>query len=119
MNSTDTDIEINIDVEDVHDLVTSDLNGEKIESLLYRSGYDSEHKVGDEGVSVLEISADSVTIIMSETWEADGMWYIDPSSIVLDVLVDGEFHRTFFPDDIAKENDLVEYIDNLIESVVL
>lgn len=116
MNTTDTDIDI--DVEDVRDIVTSDLNGEKIESLLYKAGMDSEHKLGGEGVSVLEIICDSVKIIMSETWESDGQWYIDPTSIVLDVLRDDQFVRTFFPEDIDNENDLVDYIDKLIEDVL-
>lgn len=117
MNTTDTDIDI--DIEDVHEIITSDLNGERIESLLYKAGLDSEHKLGDEGVSVLEIQGDSLTIIMSETWETDGLWYIDPKNIVLDIFEGDRFERTVFPDDIHSEEDLVEWVEDLFEQGVI
>ena len=113
MNTTESDT--NLDIEEVQEIVTTDLRGDKIERLLYKAGLDSEHKMGDEGVSILEIRGDSITLIMSETWEADGMWYIDPTSIVLDVFEGDRFFRTYFPEDIDSEETLVEYIEDLVE----
>lgn len=115
MNNTESDS--NIDIDEVHEIVTTDFKGDKIERLLYEAGLDSEHKVGDEGTTVLEVSAENVTVIMSETWEADGEWYIDPATVVLDVLVDGSFVDTVFPDrrDHPNENALVANISNIIE----
>lgn len=115
MNITESDS--NIDIDEVHEIVTTDFKGDKIERLLYEAGLDTEHKVGDEGITVLEITAQNVTVIMSETWEADGEWYIDPSSVVLDVLLNGEFLNTAFPDreEIPSEIELVAYITNLFE----
>lgn len=115
MNITESDS--NIDIEEVHEIITNDFKGDKIESLLYEAGLDTEHKVGDEGITVLEITAENVTVIMSETWEADGEWYIDPSSVVLDILLNGEFLNTAFPDkeEIPSESELVAYITNIFE----
>jgi hypothetical protein len=115
MNITESDS--NIDIEEVREIVTNDFKGDKIERLLYEAGLDTEHKVGDEGITVLEITAENVTVIMSETWEADGEWYIDPSSVVLDVLLNGEFLNTAFPEreEIPTENELVSYIANIFE----
>lgn len=114
MNIAESDTDIDT-VEEVQDVVTTDLKGDKIERLLYKSGLDSEHKIGEEGVSVLEIRGDTITVIMSETWEADGLWYIDPNNIVLDFFEDGEFLDTHFPEEILSEEDLVAYVDNTIE----
>jgi len=115
MNITESDS--NIDIEEVREIVTNDFKGDKIERLLYEAGLDTEHKVGEEGITVLEITAESVTVILSETWEADGEWYIDPSSVVLDVLRNGEFLNTAFPEreEIPSENELVAYITNIFE----
>lgn len=112
MNTTDTDIEIDID--DVHDLVTSDLNGDKIESLLYKAGLDTQHFSDEDGISRLEIQGDSVTVVMSETWESDGRWFIDPKTIVLDKLVQDQITETKFPE-VKTEEELVEYIENLFD----
>ena len=118
MNNTESDS--NIDIEEVHEIVTNDFKGDKIERLLYEAGLDTEHKVGDEGITVLEVTAENVTVIMSETWEADGEWYIDPATVVLDVLVDGNFVDTVFPDrrDHPNENALVANISNIIEETL-
>jgi len=118
MNITESDS--NIDIEEVREIVTNDFKGDKIERLLYEAGLDTEHKVGEEGITVLEITAENVTVVMSETWEADGEWYIDPSSVVLDVLINGNFERTIFPDrrDIPDENALAANISNIFEDVL-
>jgi hypothetical protein len=115
MNITESDS--NIDIDEVHEIITNDFKGDKIERLLYEAGLDTEHKVGDEGITVLEITAENVTVVLSETWEADGEWYIDPSSVVLDVLLNGEFQRTVFPEreDIPDENALAANISNIFE----
>lgn len=118
MNITESDS--NIDIDEVHEIVTNDFKGDKIERLLYDAGLDTEHKVGDEGITVLEITAENVTVIMSETWEADGEWYIDPSSVVLDILINGEFSSTRFPEreEIATENELADYIADIFEESI-
>jgi hypothetical protein len=115
MNITESDS--NIDIEEVREIVTNDFKGDKIERLLYEAGLDTEHKVGEEGTTVLEITAENVTVIMSETWEADGEWYIDPATVILDVLVNRNFVNTSFPDrkEIPSENELVAYITNIFE----
>lgn len=116
MNTTESDI--NIDTEEVHEVITSDLKGDQIERLLYQAGFDTEHKTGDEGVTVLEIQGDTLTVVMSETWEADGQWFIDPLAIVLDVFEGDRFFRTYFPDGIDGEEELVEYIEGIVENGV-
>lgn len=115
MNITESDT--NIDIDEVHEIVTTDFKGDKIERLLYEAGLDTEHKVGDEGTTVLEVTAENVTVIMSETWEADGEWYIDPSTVVLDIRFNGEFSDTLFPDkeEIPSERELVDYIIDIFE----
>lgn len=118
MNTTESDSDIDT-VEEVHEIVTTDLRGDTIERLLYKAGLDTEHKIGDEGVSVLEIRGDSLTIVMSETWEADGQWFIDPNSVVLDIFQGDRFFRTDFPDKIMHEEELVEVIEDLFEQGVI
>lgn len=113
---SDSDIDT---VEEVQEIVTSDLKGDKIERLLYKAGLDSEHKLGDEGITVLEIRGDSLTIVMSETWEADGQWFIDPSAIVLDVFEGDRFFRSYFPEDLETEEELVEFIEQVVDNGVL
>lgn len=118
MNITESDS--NIDIDEVHEIVTNDFKGDKIERLLYEAGLDTEHKEGDEGTTVLEITAENVTVIMSETWEADGEWYIDPATVVLDVLINGEFSNTVFPkrEEIPNESALAAQISNLFEEIL-
>lgn len=118
MNITESDS--NIDIEEVHEIITNDFKGDKIESLLYEAGLDTEHKIGGEGITVLEITAENVTVIMSETWEADGEWYIDPSSVVLDILINGEFDRTVFPEreEMPDEYALAANISNIFEDIL-
>lgn len=113
MNTTESDLSIDT-LEEVHEIVTNDLRGEKIERLLYKAGFDSEHKLGDEGVTVLEVQGDGVLIVVSETWEADGEWYLDPSTVVLDKFVDHERVDTTYPS-VYTEEELVEAIENFSE----
>lgn len=118
MNITESDS--NIDIEEVHEIVTNDFKGDKIERLLYEAGLDTEHKIGDEGITVLEVTAENVTVVVSETWEADGEWYIDPSSVVLDILINGEFERTVFPEreEMPDEYALAANISNIFEDIL-
>lgn len=108
MNTTKSDIDI--DIENVQEVVTSDLNGEKIERLLYNAGFDSVHKLGSEGVTILEVQAEGVIILVSETWEADGVWYIDPKSVVLDKVIGDYGIDTIFPA-VSTEEELVAAIE--------
>lgn len=110
MNTT----EIEASMEDVQSVVTDDLRGDKIERLLYAAGFDCEHKQGSEGVSVLEVVGEAVTIIVSETWEADGNWYIDPSAVILDKLIDDYGVDTLFPS-VETEEDLVRVIEKFAD----
>lgn len=118
MNNTESDT--NIDIDEVHEIITTDFKGDKIERLLYEAGLDTEHKVGDEGTTVLEVTAENVTVIMSETWEADGEWYIDPSTVVLDILIDGEYSKTVFPEreEMPDENALAANLSNIFEDIL-
>lgn len=100
----------------IMDVDTTDLSGEKIERLLFEAGFDTELTTGVEGLPVLLIKGDSVEFAISEPWASDGNWYIDPATIVLDVMVDGQVENTVFPS-VDTEEALVEAVENLSESL--
>lgn len=113
MNTTESDIII--DINEIPEVVTDDLNGEKIERLLYREGLDTKYTVGSEGLAVLEVYGENETVVLSEPWEADGVWYIDPQTVVLDKLVDNTAVGTSFPS-VSTEEDVVAAIVELFDN---
>lgn len=98
------------------DVDTTDLSGEKIERLLFEAGFDTELTTGTEGLPVLRVKGDGVEFALSEPWATDGNWYIDPATVVLDVVVDGQMQNTVFPT-VTTEESLVAAIEDLSETV--
>lgn len=69
----------------------SELDGEKIERLLFEEGFEFERKLDDDLVHVLKIYGSGAEITLSELWEEGDNWYVDPFSLVLI----GKFGGTF------------------------
>lgn len=112
--TTETPTDFDVAIAEVD--TNGDLDGAKIERLLFEAGYDSEQKEGYEGIPVLEVKGDYATIIMSEPWSKAGDWYIDPKAITLDKFVGdaaivSEFHS------VKDEAELVRIIETLADRI--
>lgn len=106
---------VDIDFEDLTEVETTDLSGEAIERLLFEAGFDTELVTGSEGLPALRIKGDEVEFQLSEPWAANGNWYIDPATVVVDIVKEGQMVNTVFPV-VTSEKTLVEAIEDLAEN---
>lgn len=109
MNTTENDIE------EVREIITTDLSGDKIERLLYKAGFDTQTKIGADDIHGLEITGDGVIIFLSEIWAEAGSWYIDPKTAVLDTFVGDAIVVTTYAENVTTEEELVEAIEAAAE----
>lgn len=104
-----------IEFEDIREVETTDLSGEHIERLLFEAGYDTELITGTEGLPALRIKGDGIEFQLSEPWADSGNWYIDPATVVVDIVKEGQMVNTVFPS-ITSEETLVAAIEELAEN---
>ena len=85
----------------------TDLNGERIEELLWEAGLDFHHTTEYDGVSSIEILVGESKVVVSESWAEEDKWYLDTDTALMEkycegVIVDSDFEP------IKSEEDLVE-----------
>lgn len=86
------------------------LNGDKIEKLLWESGFDFQHRTGLDGFSSLEVWSGNMVVVVSETWQDADDWYLDTNTMMLEVKTDsGEQYDDYEPVD--SELDLIARIE--------
>lgn len=102
-----------VDIE--QEIITNDLSGDKIERLLFQAGFDSEYTIGPEGLPVVEVRGDDITILVSEPWAAGGTWFISPGTVSVEKVIDDRYVASSFPT-VETEDDLVAAIEDFAES---
>lgn len=68
----------------------SELSGEKIEELLWEAGCEVVHSGGLEEIEHIDVTVGETTVIISEAWFVEGDWFVDPDTLTLLKVVDGE-----------------------------
>jgi hypothetical protein len=91
------------------------LHGDKIESLLWENGFESQHKQYLYLPSVLEIYCDRHTIFLAETWLEDDEWMLDGDYTSFELWQDGELIEQGSLDDTETEEGIIEQIIALTE----
>lgn len=85
------------------------LNGDKIEHLLWESGFDFYHRTGLDGFSSIEITVGDATVSVSETWQAEDDWHLDTDTLVFEKFVDGDLIDESY-EEVDDEAALVDYV---------
>lgn len=90
------------------------LNGDQIESLLWKEGFDFTHKTFLDEPSYLKVSVESCDILIGETWTEGGdSWFLDSDLGTIAILVDGDPIKTVYTDSLDEQGlvDLLIAID--------
>lgn len=88
----------------------SELSGDTIEGLLWDEGCEVEHDGGLEEGTPIKVTVGNTVVLISEAYFEFGEWYVDPTTVVLEKIVEGE--------KVAEDLDIVETEEELVDHIL-
>lgn len=88
----------------------SELNGEKIEELLWDAGCEVIHDGGLTEISPITVHIGENRVIISEAWFEDGYWFADSDSVFLELFA--------FDEKVDEDLDICDTEEELVEHIL-